>query len=405
MCYCLFLLASLLAIKYEKKDGNFHYFLRLCSLVLFVLCFEVNSLLVFYFGFFFILVFYIQRSLRLSSVKDVFTKIVLRRLDYLLLPFLYWAIIRAAFPSYGLYADYNQIAFSPLRIIFEYILFAKNAVYAQLNGALVNLINMPVLLLIGLLAAYCIYTIFHLNDKVFFEQKLKPYSLLFFFFMLLLLGIFPYAAVGKAPSIQGWNTRHALLIALPMAIIVVGLIRIFFSNKKGIISNMGFSFLVVMVLAFTLSTITYYISWQARWAKDRSIMVNLSRLNNIEGISIFWINDQFPLGGENNYRFYEWSTMFKTVWGDESRIGLDLRRYTSRFLVDGKRYFIKFYNLSDFNPDGRQAVLTIRSGSRKYRDLGLSIRYLYYKYFRQNRLKEFLSEVTDLGIKPMPVSH
>ena len=405
VCYCLFLLACLLAIKSEGKGGIPHYFLRLCSLAFFILSFRINSLLVFYFGFLFILVFYIQRKWRFLSVKDVFTKIVPRRLDYLLLPFLYWIIIKTVFPSHGLYANYNKIVFSPLRIIYKYIFFAKNAVYAQLNDALVNLINMPVLLLLGLLATYCIYSIFSLDEKVFFERKLKPYSLFLFGFILLLLAIFPYAAVGKAPSIHGWNTRHALLVALPMAIIIVSFGRILFGNKKGTISKIGFSFLVIFVLAFSISTITYYIAWQARWVKDRSVMTNLSDLNKKEDISVFWINDQFPLGGENNYRFYEWSSMFKTVWGDESHIGLDQKIYSAGALVDYQRYSNKRYNLSDFDPDGRQAILTIHMGPRKHSDLRLSVRYFYHKYLHKDGLSKFLSGVTDIEMQPIPMSH
>lgn len=401
--YCLFLLACLFAVKSEEVKGiPSHYFMRAFSLILFALSFSINSLLVFYFGFFFILVHYIQRKWNLSSFKDVFTKILPRRLDYAILPFLYWVIIKFFFPAHGLYANYNQISFSPLRIIYIYIIFAKNAVYAQLNEALVGLINMPVLLLLGLLAAYCAYVIFSLNDKVLFGQKLKPYSLLFCGFMLLLLGIFPYAVVGKSPSIHGWGTRHALLVVLPMAIVIVNFGHMLFGNKKGSISKIGFSFLVIFVLAFSISTITYYISWQARWVKDRSIMTNLADFDKEKDISILWINDQFPLGGENNYQFYEWSSMFKTVWGDESHIGLDSKNHRSGFPVDYGCFFNKRYNLSNFDPDGSQAELTIRRGI-PHSELGLSMWYLYYKHFRKNRLATFLSGITDIEIQPIPL--
>jgi hypothetical protein len=404
VCYSLFLLACLLAVKSERKERISHYFLRLCSLALFILSFRVNSLLVFYFGFFFILVFYIRRSWRFFSVRDAFAKIIPRRIDYLILPFLYWVIKKVCFPSHGGYSGYNQPGgFDLLQIIYNFIMFLKNAVYAQLNGALVNLINMPVLLLLCLFATYYIYLTYSLDDKVFFKQKLRPYSLLFFGFLLLTLGIFPYVAVGKVPLISGWRTRHALLIALPMAIIIVSFGRLFFSNKKGSISKIGFSFFVILLLAFSLSSITYYISWQARWIKDRSVMTNLSALNMKGDISIFWIKDQFPVGGENYYRFYEWSTMFKTVWGDESYIGLDQKKYSAVSLAGYQRFFNKRYNLSDFDPDGRQATLTIHRGVLQYSDLELSIRYLYYKWLRKTGLTKYLSMVTDIEIQPIPV--
>lgn len=405
VCYCFFLLACLIAVKSKSKERIFHYFLRLCSLALFIISFRVNSLLVFYFGFFLILVFDIQRRWEFSSISDAFSKIIQRRLDYLMLPFLYWIIVKFFFPAHAGYSGYNQPGGgSLLQIIYNFIMFLKNAVYAQLNTALINLINLPVLLVLCLFTTYYIYLTNSLDDKVFFKQKLRPRSFLLFGFFLLVLGIFPYVAVGKVPLISGWRTRHALLIALPMAIIIVSFGRLFFSNKKGSISKIGFTFLVILVLAFSLSSITYYISWQARWIKDRSVMTNLSDLKMKEDISIFWIKDKFPVGGENYYRFYEWATMFKTVWGDESYIGLDQKKYSTASLASYKFSFNKRYNLSEFDPDGRHAALTIHRGVHQYSDLELSIRYLYYKWLSKTGLTKFLSGITDIEIQPIPVS-
>ena len=121
-------------------------------------------------------------------------------------------------------------------------------------------------------------------------------------------------------------------------------------------------------------------------------------------ISIFWIKDKFPVGGENYYRFYEWATMFKTVWGDESYIGLDQKKYSTASLASYKFSFNKRYNLSEFDPDGRHAALTIHRGVHQYSDLELSIRYLYYKWLSKTGLTKFLSGITDIEIQPIPVS-
>jgi hypothetical protein len=399
--YCLFLLACFLALRSEKMDGFRHYCLRVGSLALWVLSFTLNSLLVFYYGFLLVLILHARYSRNISP-KHVFTGFLPRRLDYVLLPLLYWVIARHFFPPHGLYSDYNQLSFSPLGIATVYALFVINAVYAQLNNALKNLLNYPAFvlaILLGLLWACST----HLLDSIrFLDKKVNSYALLLFGFVLLALAIFPYAVVGKAASAQGWETRHALLVALPIAIILVAITRLALGDKTGSISKLGLFFLMILLLAFTLSSINNYLSWQARWVKDQSIMENLSTLENIDNVSVFWVDDQFQIDGTATYYdFYEWSSIFKSVWGDESHIGLDQRAYTHDFLTQGLCYFNDRYNLSDFDSAGCQAILTIRRGPDSSSNVRMSMRYLFYKFFRKDSLAHFLHGVTDVQVQPI----
>jgi len=398
--YCLFLLACFLALRSEKAHGFPHYCLRVGSLALWALSFTINSLLVFYYGFLLVLILHARYS-RGISLKHVFTRFLPRRLDYVLLPLLYWVVARGFFPPHGIYSDYNQLSFSPWVMTAVYNAFVNNAVYAQLSNALKNLLNYPVfvlLILLGLLWACST----PLSGSIrFLDKKVKSYALLLFGFVLLALAIFPYAVVDKAPSAQGWETRHALLVALPVAIILVAITRLALGDKTGSISRLGLFFLTILLLAFTLSSINNYLSWQARWVKDQSIMENLSTLENTENVSVFWVDDQFQVGGEETYRFYEWSSIFKSVWGDESRIGLDQRAYTPDFLTQGLRYFNDRYNLSDFDPAGCQAILTIRRGPDSSSNAGMSMRYLFCKFFCKDSLAHFLHGVTDLQVEPI----
>jgi hypothetical protein len=186
-----------------------------------------------------------------------------------------------------------------------------------------------------------------------------------------------------------------------MAIIFVAVTRLSFGDKTGSISKGGLLFLMALLLAFTLCSIGNYFSWQARWVKDQSIMENLSTLENTDNVSVFWVDDQFQVGGEETYEFYEWSSIFKSVWGDESHIGLDQRAYTPDFLTQGLRYFNDRYNLSDFDPAGCQAILTIYPGPDSSSSAGMSMRYLFYKFFRKDGLGQFLHRITDVQVQPI----
>lgn len=428
--YCLFLLACFMALRAEKRNGSPHYLLRVGSLALFVLSFATESFLVFYFGFLLVLILHARRE-RNISLKRVFTRFLPHRIDYVLLPMLYFVVDRVFFPASGFYSDfyrYNPFSFSPSRMVTVYDAFINNAVYAQLKTALGYLFNYtytphwPTLFLLvaaAVVALLWIRSVFR-NDSIqslgekgkshMVNGKGKWYAVLFFGIGLLALAIFPYAAVGKAASVHGYSTRHALLIALPMAIILVSATRLLFGGKKHYMSKLGLFLMTILLVAFTVSSVANYISWQARWVKDRSVMVNLAELENAEGISVFRIDDQYQLpAGVGDYLFYEWPRMFKCVWGDESRIGLETLNITN-FLDNYEEGWGKYserMHLSDFDPAGCQAILAIRpgpesTGSIRKASIRLSFLYFYYKFFSsEDRLTEFLHGVTNVTVQPI----
>ena len=325
------------------------------------------------------------------------------------------------FPAHGLNVGYNKIVLDFSSIINSYKIFIKNAVYHQFYQSAANLLSVikshPIIFLTVL--AVIIYVILKYSLESFFIQKRKENTFALFFcgLMLFVLAIFPYAAVGKYPTVHEWLTRNALLIALPISVVLVagvrllGLIavamfdRINFGENLNLGPKLEVIFLSILVLAFSLSTVKNYFCWQARWVKDRSIIVKLIKdSNRVKQFSTFWVDDKFRIGYQRIYRFYEWSSIFKVVTGEESRVGLDQRNLAYKdFLkaVKWKRYFTKRFNLSEFEPTGRQAVLKITPGPKAGSDRQMAMTYLYYKFFSKNRLLNFLEGVAELQIKPI----
>jgi len=401
--YFLFWLAVFLALLAEQQDKPARYGLRVGALLGFGISFGINSLLVFYFGFLWLLVLFVRRS-RSLSVREIFTSFLPRHLDYLLLPFLYWISKEILFPRQGLYGDYNQFRLSPGSLAVSVGKFLYNSIYYQVNSALTELTRQPMIGLIVFLAAYWCYNVLGVRSSGLPGDRVKLHALPVFGCILLGLGILPYVAVGLGPTAHGWSTRHALLVALPLAIVIVGLVRLVFATGDGMLSRTGWVLVVVLVGAFSLSTVHNYISWQARWVKDRSIMVNLAASPEFKPFSVYWVDDQFPAGGEPFYRFYEWSSMFRTVWGDESRIGLDKRFSGAGFLSESGLFFTSRYNLADFDPLGCQAALTIQRAAPRYSDIELAMRYLFHRFLRPSGMNTFLASVTDLTVSPVDAS-
>jgi hypothetical protein len=397
--YALFFLAVFVSLRAEKAAGVRRYGWQILSLLLFLLSYNLNSLLVFYFGFLALFVFYQHRGLTISWRQGL-RRFLRRRWVYVLLPFLFWAVKQAFFPRNGDYANYNQFTFDPLPLALNAGRFVVYGVYTPLSRALTLLVGQPALaLLIGLLVYGC-YRLFKLSSVNFFKPGVKAYAMLGFGVLLLGLAILPYIAVGLAPGKSGWATRHTLLLGLPVALLILAGARLIFSRTGGAIPALGLMCLVALVLMFGGSTISDYISWQTRWVKDRSIQLNLARLDGAQDFSVYWIDDQFPAGGELNYRFYEWSSMLENIWGEERRIGLD-HVPSPEYLATLNQSFTAANNLSQFDPFGCQAILTIQRGQAMLDDWALSLRYFYYRFLQPDKMSGFLSGVADINVQPI----
>lgn len=398
--YTMFFLGVLLSLRSEQFDRWKHYGLRVGALLAFIISFVWRSFLVFYFGFLFLLLVYWLR-VKGGSVRNSW-RYLLIRLDFALLPFLYWIFNGIVFPERDLYSNYNKFVSSSEAFRFSFSEIVNFGILRQLNRAITELISHPWLWLFLILSIMLTKHIIFLMKR---ETRLDSlptspgWGLLGFGLILLVLGIFPYAIVGKSVSLNDFASRNALLVSLPLAFILVALRQIVFQNRE-MGGKLGWLILGSLWLGFALTSNNDYLSWQARWVKDRSLMMKLGQLDGAEKYSVYLVDDQYLLGGEDNYRFYEWSSMFKQVWGDETRVGFDQRYFSPSWLAYHKPYYTQQYNLSSLDPAGCQATLTILRGSSAHSEFDLVLHYFYYKFLRPQSMQAFLSGVTQIEIQP-----
>jgi hypothetical protein len=359
--------------------------------------------------------------------------------DYLILPFAFWFIKNRFWPTSNNYANYNKIIvpwnIDNLRNIYLTIYkdFINNGIFQQFLLILENWLLHPLIYIGVIIIGLFLFKKFHINSCVLYDEKQKPsWVLLVFGIFLLLLGIFPYAAVGLNPEPISWDSRHTILMGMPMGLIIAGLLQLQIhrnnSAKKDTISLSRFGWVLIVVLIFSFSqlVIKNYLALQARWVIDRSVIVNLSRFAEYKDFSVFWVDNKFSPYPEE-YRFYEWAGIFKKAWGTESHIGFAKRHKSSDSLTRYAKYFTEANLLGTFDPNGYQAALTIKPGKEgtivnflsskrimsveyirylddSYNNFYLSARYFYYKIFRQNELDVFLSNVTELSVVQNDVS-
>ena len=201
--------------------GNFRFLFRLAALLGFFISFQIGSLLVFYIvpiSTYFLLCW---RSGGDKSFKYI-GQIILGVVDFLILPFAYWYLRSLYFEPSGIFAGgYNaptiniSVFVKPLLPLLGFI--SDDRVAIGVGGLMV--------IAGGLL-------IFALRISKIFPQSVDKGMRYSFAFMVIglgvsYIGVFPYAAVGKFPTLSDWtSTRHQLLLMFGLAILIFSLISI-----------------------------------------------------------------------------------------------------------------------------------------------------------------------------------
>ena len=399
--YFIFLLACFFAIQSTLASGILKFSLVLISLILFSISFRVGSLLVIYFGFlfyFFNMKFGEVQKISINSLLDnIFFKSY-----YVIFPFVYFFSIKKFFPSSGVYATYNKINIIDLEgILNAFLYFIKNSIIDQVTRSIFFASTIWFIFIFVAIFSFAIAKFIY-SRRDYYESIRSVYlPLLLFGLYLLFLSIFPYAVVLKYPHDTGVETRHSILIGLPMALILISFIKSI-SKRSYILKDF---FLISMIISFSLISINNYFTWQAHWIKDKSTIQHLKILDP-KDYSIFWIKDDVVIKDtEPWHQYYAYSGMFRYAWGGSSRIGLDIRDknfYQKWIINEGRKYFqIKRYNLFNLNVYGKQALLSISEGvyPKKLGRIKMDLMYWYYKYFNPKKIKNFLLKLTTVTIK------
>ncbi len=298
-----------------------------------------------------------------------------------------------------MYESSHSFKLSDGSIFTSIVRFFQNGIYGHLELAFEN----GVFLVFAGLAVVWIANLRKREAAPYSVKGAGRYSLLVYGVVLLLLSMFPFIVTRHGPTLHGWDTRNALLIGLPVAIILVGIFRATFYGASADVSRIVKVALSVLVLAFSISTINNYLALQARWIKDRSIMANLSKMEEFKPYSIFVVQDNFLLPRvENRYRIYEWSSFFEKVWGGESRIGIEPHMAGHWLSENAEKFSVSRLKLSELDVSkGRWASLTIERGSQANSNAIMSARYFLKRFVRKNTLDDFLEGVVKIDLAPI----
>jgi hypothetical protein len=342
--YFLFFLAWMLMDRY-----------RATALVLFFLSFNINSLLVFYA---LPILDALYRSGLGSSLKSM-SKFVIERIDYMLLPFVYFFIKIYFFSPSGNYKGYNE-NYSVRNLLDSSI----TQYYDFLN--LFKIIAHPGYVGIGLCVLLSVITFWLIRKQKFdwVGSVRASWGGLALGFVALFLGVFPYWIIGKAPIFYEWASRHQLLMPLGSAIIIVGLLSIIgrfreYAQNNSIyalvptfLNRVIISIIVGISLAFNVSA---YAGFYGDWQKQKQLVHLFSNNQDIQRAGLIIVEDMTEdiNGLKRRYRFYEWNALMQVAFGNETRFVVPRRDYNA--YISGKldKTFQNQYKAGSFHKDNR----------------------------------------------------
>ena len=144
--------------------------------------------------------------------------------------------------------------------------------------------------------------------------------------ILLFCGLFPYVAVGKPPGIIGVTTRHALLVALPMGLIIAGIYACLTSIGKRSVTFVARTTIVFLSLCFVALHFENYVDWQICAIKDKAIIEALKKKQPLKNVDLYIIRGK-DLEGIYDRRWYDWGFIMSQAWGGFDRLAIYERQY------------------------------------------------------------------------------
>jgi hypothetical protein len=309
------------------------------------------------------------------------------------------------YPVHDQFEGYNQLIFGAPSWLYTMLSSSILALYYSLKP-IFTLINEP-LFVISLLLYLCYVIYFGIKEYYSGKSLSKEWPALLFGLLLFFLAIFPYLAVGKKP-VDHYNSRYFILIGIPIGIIIVSLMNL--SVRLSLLSkNIKYFVFLVLIGAFVLADLNDYLTWQFRWIKDRSVMIQLAADPQAKEISTFYIRNKLFHPDESpiyDYRLSEWTGMFKSIWHDEKHLGLDESALNTIAIANLARlgHLSARFMLSDYNAKGAKALLVLSYPEQNESYLALKRfrrvigRYYYYKYFDKKKLNGFLRKLVEVKV-------
>jgi hypothetical protein len=416
ICFFAFLLGGWATLLAEARSGLRHWLFRLLALLLFSVAFLTESLLMYFGGFFLLLVLLRQRDTGLKWYRFPWGY-CFRRLDLIALPFLWWLARVTLTPSYGpFYSNVNQPAFD-VTYLARYLSLPD--VFFDPALLVWGLSIQTQMVLAGLTVLTAIFVIAaarHVsNQGKSSAGETAPAAgasaigrslrILFFGLVLLVLGTVPYVALNKAFTPTGQACRYAALTPLPLALILLAggtLIR----PLLGRTLLHGMSAAVAGCLVIWCATWWHNdLSLQAVQVRNDAIFRQVHADPRAREWCIYMVQNPCTIPRTiDTLNNWQWAFQEAGVAGEPRSIAFipqNLRPHSEEEV----EHFIWIstipYAMTGIDPAGKQGLVIVRVRDT-FRVTRTALKYLFLKHCKPERLDAFLDSVVEVEFYPAP---
>jgi hypothetical protein len=325
---------------------------RVASLACFVLSFNMESLLVFYL---LPILDYFFRENRFGRISDLIVW-GFRKLDFIAMPFIWFAIKLRFFKPFGIHAGYNE-HFTALGLL-------KEPVWQALD--LLSVSVPACLLLIAIIVGAVTLKRLGLDLHALAARALR-HRYISIGVLALLAGLIPYWILGYVPSFSEWNSRHQILMPLGAAFLFLGLLACCGDQIKAPV----LALYIGVFLAINWGNYSYlFLDWQ----KQKTIVNFLRNSKDAAAANLLLFEDATPNALSRVYRFYEWGGLIKLAYAGRSEIfGINSDQLDQYLKGDFDRYFSAHYNAAEHRRNGRDMVRVIIKGNIFKQDISTAI--------------------------------
>jgi hypothetical protein len=406
-----------------RKRGVCGFAWRIAAILLLLLAFNLNSLLVFFYG---LVAFLFACRVVLSPKRDVLTygfSLVRRFADFAALPVVFWTVKSVLTPVHGYYVGHNMPVFSVERAV-----SGVSSLVAFVLGEGVEFLSSGLAVAVALVAAL----VYAVGIGALRERATKDLGLaaaafvaLFGGVVLLLAAAFPYAVVDQPLASFGWISRNCILTPLPLALILCGfflvLNQLFLSHRP---SAWTVPIVSIVVLGMFVSN-RNYIQWQALGAKQDSVGVKMRSALEASKAVVVQMRDYFMIpdtiyyyapivwtyigtGNEANPETFVFDIAQSiphqetTTETGETRMVFPQVPVTSELLGQMIEQTTMPYMLRSVPEAGPQIMFIVQQGKLGNDGVSLGAKYLWLKWFNPDGLPEFLDQVTETHVLELP---
>lgn len=395
--YALGLTAFLAASALALSDGGSHVSparLALAAL-LFALSFQIASFIAFYVG---LLALWLLVACRTGlGLRALLGRAMLWRaiaLAVVPLPALANHLLSA---PYGVYADYNRVEARDGALARSARAFADASVWQQFRLQFAEAAAHPVAAAVAV--SLCLVALLlagrarggHQAKRD--EPRREAAAILLIAILFAALAILPYAAVDKQPEASGWETRHALLAALPLGLFLVAAGRLLPQGLPRIVPA------ALLLGVSVLATWSIYLRWEIAWIRDASLMRHLA--TDLGGE--LEANDQLVIRegpGGSMRNFYEYQGMLAEATGRQRWFAVnDAQAMTAEQIF--RRLPPTRYLARDYDGQGCALRLGLDFTVPKHIEFRVVARYTLLRLFRQDALGPFLSSLSTVSAESL----